>query len=82
VLSPHNIRYAVRLITSGKATTAVEVAQRIRDITNKSISDETIRRRLKSAGLKAVAKKKKPRPPATKESARKNFKLKERSTSD
>lgn len=70
VLSAHNVRYAVRLITSGKATTAVEVAQRIRDITNKSFCDETVRRRLKDAGLKAIRKKKRPHEPRTKERCR------------
>jgi hypothetical protein len=59
-LSSANIRHAQCLISSGKADTAVDVAKALRNVTNKSLSVQTVRRSLKAAGLKAVAKKKKP----------------------
>ena len=61
MLSEHDTRHAVRTITFGKADTAAEVAQNIRDMKNCSISVDTVRRTLKKAGLKAVVKKKKPK---------------------
>ncbi|KAI1004657.1 hypothetical protein K3495_g3560 [Podosphaera aphanis] len=61
LLSEHDTRHAARTITSGNADTAAEVAQKIRDMKNCSISVDTIRRTLKKAGLKAVVKKKKPK---------------------
>lgn len=59
-LSSTNIRHAQRLISSGKADTAVDVAKALRNITNESLSAQTVRRNLKIAGMKAVVKKKKP----------------------
>lgn len=59
-LSSQNVRYGVRLITSGQADTAVEVAHILRDITNKPLSDQTVRNYLRKEGLRAVVKKKKP----------------------
>jgi Transposase/DDE superfamily endonuclease len=59
-LSSANIRHAQRLISSGKADTAVDVAKALRNVTNQPLSAQTVRRNLKAAGLKAVAKKKKP----------------------
>lgn len=59
-LTDQNVRHGVHLIASGKADTAVEVARKLRDITNKPLSDQTVRNYLKEAGLKAVVKKKKP----------------------
>ncbi len=59
-LSSANIRHAVRLINSGKADTAVQVAQSLQSLTNQSISTQTIRNQLKRAGMKAVVKKKRP----------------------
>ncbi|KAI1002524.1 hypothetical protein K3495_g5679 [Podosphaera aphanis] len=61
LLSEHYTRHAVRTITSGKADTAAEVAQNIRDMKSCSISVDTVRRTLKKAGLIAVVKKKKPK---------------------
>lgn len=61
LLTEHDIRHACHLITSGRADTAVEVTQELRDITNKPLSTETVRRALRSAGFKATVKKKKPR---------------------
>ncbi|KAI0997630.1 hypothetical protein K3495_g10558 [Podosphaera aphanis] len=59
LLSEHDSRHTVSTITSGKADTAAEVAQNIRDMKNCSISVDTVRRTLKKAGLKAVVKKNK-----------------------
>src|ERR1700722_8048286 len=59
-LSSANIRHEQRLISSGKADTAVDVTEALKNITNQSLSAQTVRRSLKATGLKAVAKKKKP----------------------
>ena len=56
--SPTNICHAVHSITSGKAETAVDIAKTLQTITNNSISAHTVWRSLKSAGMKAVVKKK------------------------
>ena len=54
------MHHAVRLLTSGKADNATQVAQSLQSITNQSLSHETVCRHLKKAGLKAVVKKKQP----------------------
>jgi transposase len=59
-LSPSNIHYAIRLITSQKAENAAEVTKTLEDITNQPLSSKTVRRGLKAAGMKAVVKKKRP----------------------
>lgn len=59
-LSSTNIRHAIRLITSGKADTAVDVHKTLSTITNQPLSTHTIRRCLKKAGMKAVVKKNAP----------------------
>src|SRR5436305_745073 len=59
-LSSANIRHAQRLISSGKVDTAVDVAKVLRNVTNQSLSIQTVRNGLKAAGMKAVVKKKKP----------------------
>ena len=59
-LSSANIHHAQRLISSGKADTAVDVVKALRNVTNQTLSAQTVCRNLKAAGLKAVAKKKKP----------------------
>jgi len=59
-LSPSNIQYAIRLVTTQKAENAVQVTKTLGDITNQSISSKTVRRVLKSAGMRAVVKKKRP----------------------
>jgi transposase len=59
-LSSANIRHAQRLISSGKADTAVDVAKVLANVTNQSVSAQTVRRSLKVAGMKAVVKKKRP----------------------
>ena len=54
------IRHATRLITSGKADTAVDVTKSLQNVVEGSISTKTMRRALKKAGMKAVVKKKRP----------------------
>ena len=54
-------RFIHRLITTGKADTATQVANQLRTDSNVNVSPDTIRRALKQAGLRAVTKKKKPR---------------------
>lgn len=53
-------RHALRLITSGKADTAVEVGQILADTSNTHVEPITIRRSLRRAGLYAGAKTNKP----------------------
>ena len=59
-LSSANIRHAQRLISSGKAETAVDLVKTLSDITNQPLSAQTVRRSLKVAGMKAVVKRKRP----------------------
>ena len=59
-LSSHNIRHGTRLLLTGKADTAVQVAKALGNITNQSISTQTIRNHLKKSGFKPVVKKKRP----------------------
>ncbi|KAI1002994.1 hypothetical protein K3495_g5213 [Podosphaera aphanis] len=73
LLSEHDTRHAVRTITSGKADTAAEVAQNIRDMKNCFISVDIVRRTLKKVGLKAVVKKEKPKLTAKQKKDRLDF---------
>ena len=57
-LSENDIRYATRLITSGKADNAVQVAKSLAEVTNQSLSAQTVQNRMKGLGMKAVVKKK------------------------
>lgn len=50
-LSQANIRHGVRLLTSGKAETAVQVAEALSKINGQPVSAKTVSRRLKSAGV-------------------------------
>lgn len=54
-------RFINRLILTGKANTATQVANQLRTESNMHVSPDTIRRALKQSGLRAVVKKKKPR---------------------
>src|SRR5690348_15256751 len=54
-------RQLVRMVTSSKTYTAVQAAQELKDASAVEVSGDTVRRALKEAGLKAAAKKKKPR---------------------
>jgi hypothetical protein len=57
-LSENDLHFATHLITSGKADNAVQVAKSLAEITNQSLSSQTVRNRLKELGMKAVVKKK------------------------
>ena len=57
-LSPYDIHYATRLLGSGEAETAPQVARRLEEIKGTTISNQTVRNVFKRAGLKAVGKKK------------------------
>ena len=54
-------RRLVRMLTSGKADNAAQLMQELKNTIKINVSTDTVRRALKEAGLKAVAKKKKPR---------------------
>ena len=60
-LSSANICYATRLLATGKAENASQLAGTLRKLTSKSLTSQTIRNYLKRAGFRAVVKKKKPR---------------------
>ena len=59
-LSESDARHAIRLISSGKADTAVQVHKVLQSITNQDFSVHTVRRKLKQAGMKSAVKKKRP----------------------
>ncbi len=59
-LSPSNMRFAQRLISSGKADNAVQVTKALQTITNQPLSPQTTRRNLRQHGMKAVVKRKRP----------------------
>ena len=58
-LSSANIRHAQRLISSGRANTAVDVAKVLTNVINQPLSAQTVHNSLKVAGMRAVVKKKK-----------------------
>ena len=49
---------AVRLINTRKVSTAVQLAKELKDTTKVDVSNDTVHRALKEAGMKAVSKKK------------------------
>jgi hypothetical protein len=55
-LTEGDIRFANRLIVSGRADTAVQVAKTLHDVTNRPLSDQTVRNGLRKSGLKAAVK--------------------------
>ena len=55
-LSSTDIRHAARLISSGKADTAVDVTKTLQLSGSGPVSTETVRRGLKKFGIKAVVK--------------------------
>ena len=59
-LTPANINYAKRIIRMRKADNAVQVTKSLRDVTNQSISSQTVRCNLREAGLWPVVKRKCP----------------------
>jgi transposase len=54
-------RRLVRLILTGKADNAVQLAREVKTSMRMDVSAETVRRALKEAGMKPITKKKKPR---------------------
>ena len=60
-LTTTDVRHAIRLITTGKADTAVQANQALSDITNNPVATQTLRNHIKKAGYKAVVKKKRPK---------------------
>jgi len=59
-LTATNVHHALHLITSQRAETAVQVTRILQNITNQSLSPNTVCRQLKKAGMKAVVKRKRP----------------------
>src|SRR6266436_9349627 len=55
-----DICHACCLISTGKADNSTQVIKLLQNITNKSLSAETVCLKLKKAGWKAVVKKKRP----------------------
>jgi transposase len=53
-------RWLVRTVTSGKADNAVQLTQELQNCAGINFSTNTVRRVLKEAGLRALARKKKP----------------------
>ena len=59
-LSKNNLCYTTCLISTGQAKNAVQVAKSLQELTNQSLSAQTVRNRMKGMGMKAVVKKKRP----------------------
>jgi hypothetical protein len=59
-LSETDVHYDQHLITSRKAENASEITQALQTITNQSLTTQTTCNHLKTAGMKAVVKAKKP----------------------
>lgn len=59
-LDDTTIRHAVRLITSGKVDTATQATKMLQNTSSGTFSVSTMRRKLKSVGLKSMVKKKRP----------------------
>lgn len=60
-LSPSDIHYSVRLITSRKADNASQVTKSLQNVIAQPVSTKTVRRALRGAGMKAVVKRKRPK---------------------
>ena len=50
-LNPAKIGYAKCIVCMGKADNAVQVTRALQDVTNQSVSSQTVRRNLKKSGL-------------------------------
>jgi transposase len=59
-LTTANINYTKRAMHMGKISNATEAAQTLQNITNMSVTPQTVRRNLRSTGWKAVKKRKRP----------------------
>ena len=60
-LTTRDKRKLVQLVCSGKADNATQMKNELKNITGTNISNDTVCRTLKQAGMKAITKKKKPR---------------------
>jgi hypothetical protein len=60
ILSSIDLRHGTRLLTSGQVDTAPQLAHHLQEIKGRSISAQTVRCGLKSVGMKAAPKLKKP----------------------
>lgn len=60
-LSPANVHYSIRQITTAKVDNASQLTNTLSNIINEPLSHKTVRRALKAAGMKAVVKKKRPK---------------------
>ena len=60
ILSSIDLRHGAQLLTSGQVDTAPQLAHCLQKIKGRSISAQTVRCGLKSIGMKAIAKVKKP----------------------
>lgn len=60
-LSPSDIHYTIRQITSQKIDHVTQASKILQDMNGESISARTMDRALKKAGMKAVVKRKRPR---------------------
>ena len=72
-LSPQTKRFCVRAITSGKLETAVAVEKKLKDELGVDVSDRTVTRALREAGLRAAEKENKPMLSAKNVKARLDF---------
>jgi len=59
-LTSANVQYARRIMRMRKAENSVQVAKALKNVTNQSISSQTVRRNLREIGMKAVVKRKRP----------------------
>ena len=59
-LSSANTHYAIHLLRTGKAENAAQITKPLADIINQPLSRRTIHRHLKTVGMKAVVKHKRP----------------------
>jgi hypothetical protein len=72
-LSPQDKRACVRAVTSGRLDTATAAAKQLREETSVEVSDFTVRRALREAGLMAQEKEAKPKLSAKNIKARLDF---------
>ena len=59
-LTPADVTYARRIMRMRKAENAVQVAKALKDVTNQSVSSQTVRRNLREIGMVAAVKRKHP----------------------
>ncbi len=60
ILSPIDLCHSTQLLTSGQVDTAPQLAHNLQEIKGRSVSAQTMHHGLKSIGMKATAKVKKP----------------------